>query len=129
MTNYMARSDKACYESSRWFDSETCKGARFRIGRISRRIDFARRVQEIGRKLEFLQAGNDAREQLEAAVLQAEIDRAYLEWALEAIEGLEIDGQAATREALIERGPLDLALEILAKIRAECSLNENERKN
>lgn len=120
-----------CHESARWFDAEACPGVRYRIARISlgRRIDFARRVREIGRKLEFLEAGGDARESLEAAVLQAEIDRAYLEWGLEAIEGLEIDGEVATPTAMIERGPLSLALEILAKIRAECGLSEEERKN
>ena len=51
--------------------------------------------------MEFLEAGKDAREKLEATVLAAEIDRAYLEWGLVAIEGLEIDGAAATPETLI----------------------------
>jgi hypothetical protein len=117
--------------SSQWFESEAFGAVRYRITRISlgRRIDFARRVRELGRKLEFLEAGNEARERLEAAVLQAEIDRAYLEWGLEAVEGLDIDGEAATPEVLIERGPLNLATEILGKIRAECGLNEEERKN
>jgi len=106
-------------------------GVRYRIARISlgRRIDLARRVREIGRKLEFLEAGNDVREKLEAALLQSEIDRLYLEWGLEAVEGLEIDGEPATPETVIDRGPLDLALEILGRIRAECGLSEEERKN
>lgn len=119
------------HESSAWFDAEGGAGIRYRIVRISlgRRIELARRIREIGRKIEFLEAGGSAREKLEAAVLQGEIDRAYLEWGLEAIEGLEIDGEAATPETLIERGPLDLALEIVGKIRAECGLNEEERKN
>lgn len=131
MTNCTLRSDKAQHESSRWFDAEACVGARYRIARISlgRRIELARRIREIGRKLEFLQAGNDPREKLEAAVLQTEIDRAYLEWGLEAVEGLDIDGEPATLESLIERGPLNLAMEILGKIRAECGLTEDERKN
>jgi hypothetical protein len=42
---------------------------------------------------------------------------------------LEIDGAAATPELVIERGPLDLATEILARIRAECGLSEPEIKN
>ncbi|MBV9397575.1 MAG: hypothetical protein JO062_06330 [Bryobacterales bacterium] len=104
---------------------------RYRIARISlgRRIEFARRVREIGKRLEFLEAGSDAREKLEAAVLQAEIDRAYLEWGLEAVEGLDIDGERATPQMLIERGPLNLSMEILGKIRAECGLTEDEKKN
>ncbi|HEY7338470.1 MAG TPA: hypothetical protein VH639_26525 [Bryobacteraceae bacterium] len=117
-------------ESFLWFEAAGYPGVRFRIARISlgRRIELARRVREIGRKLEFFEAG-EAREKFEAAVLQCEIDRAYLEWGLEAVEGLEIDGESATPEILIERGPLDLALEILEKIRAECGLKEDERKN
>ncbi|HLH41375.1 MAG TPA: hypothetical protein VKV74_00215 [Bryobacteraceae bacterium] len=124
-----ARSQQAT--SFVWFEAETLPGVRYRIARMSlgRRIELARRVREIGRKLEFFAAGNDAREKLEAAVLQCEIDRAYLEWGLEAVEGLEIDGEKATPETLIERGPLDLAREILGKIRGECGLSETERKN
>ena len=117
--------------SGLWCEAQVYPGVRYRIARISlgRRIDLARRVREIGRKLEFLEAGNDVREKLEAAVLQSEIDRAYLEWGLEAVEGLEIDGELATPATLIESGPLELALEIVAKIRAECGLSEEERKN
>ncbi len=91
-----------------WFDSETRAGVRFGIVRVSfgRRIELARRIREIGRKVEFLEAGNDAREKLEATVLAAEIDRAYLEWGLVGVEGLEIDGEAATPAALIDAGPV-----------------------
>jgi hypothetical protein len=119
------------HESSVWFDAEAGEGIRYRIVRISlgRRIELARRIREIGRKLEFFEAGGDWREKLEAAVIQGEIERAYLEWGLEAIEGLEINGEAATPGTLIEHGPLDLALEIVRKIRAECGLGEEERKN
>ena len=119
------------HESSVWIAAEAVAGIRYKIARISlgRRIELARRIRDIARKLEFLEASGDAREKLEAAVLQGEIDRAYLEWGLEGLEGLEIDGDAATMETLIERGPLGLALEIVGKIRAECGLNEDERKN
>jgi hypothetical protein len=96
---------------------------------LGRRIGLARKIREAGRKLEFLEAGGDLREKLDAAVLQGEVDRAYIEWGLEAIEGLEIDGEAATAQSLIERGPADLTAEILSRIRSECGLNESERKN
>jgi hypothetical protein len=124
------RSDES-YESSAWFDAETHAGVRFAIVRMSfgRRIDLARRIREIGRKIEFLDAGNDVREKLEAAVLAVEIDRTYLEWGLAGIEGLKIDGETATAATLIEKGPADLATEILARIKAESGLNEDERKN
>ena len=118
------------HASTVWFDSQSCAGVRFQVRRVSlgRRIDLARKLREIGRKLEFLQAGG-AGEQFEAAVVKNEIERAYLEWGLERIEGLDIDGAAATPELLIERGSLDLAEEILGRIKAECGLSQAERKN
>jgi hypothetical protein len=118
------------HSSSVWFDSQCCAGVRYVVRRVSlgRRIDLARRLREIGRKLEFLQAGG-AGEQFEAAVVKNEIERVYLEWGLEGLEGLQIDGSEATPELLIERGPLDLAEEILGRIKAESGLSEAERKN
>ena len=119
------------YASVTWFDSDSAKGVRFAVSRISfgRRIEFARRMREIGRKVEFLSASDDAREKLEAAVVSAEIDRAYLDWGLADVAGLVIDGQVANPAAVIERGPIELAGEILARVKAEWSLSENERKN
>jgi hypothetical protein len=61
--------------------------------------------------------------------LASEIDRVYLEWGLEAVEGLTVDGETATPALLIDRGPAELAAEILARIRSECGLSEDERKN
>jgi hypothetical protein len=131
MTSFTSVSDRTAHESSLWFGSEACAGVRYKIARISlgRRIELARRVREIGRKAEFLEAGDDVRDKLEAAVLQGEMDRAFLEWGLEAVEGLAVDGEAATPGVLIERGPLALAMEILGRIRSECGLSETERKN
>lgn len=124
-------SGSASHQSFAWFEAETQAGVRYRIARMSlgRRIELARRIREAGRRIEFLEAGSDVREKLEAAVLQGEIDRVYLEWGLETIEGLEIDGEAATPELLIDRGPANLAAEILRRIRNECGLSESERKN
>lgn len=131
--NCMSHSVKGgrAHESGVWFDSEACVGVRFKVARISvsRRIELARKIREIGRKLEFLEAGNDPRERLEAAVLEAEIERAYLEWGLAELAGLSIDGEDATPEMLVETGPIALAAEILRRIKAECGLNEAERKN
>jgi len=130
MTRCSLHSDKH-YESAVWFDAEGRPGVRYQVARVSfgGRIELARRIREIGRKTEYLEAGSDVREKLEAAVLRAEIDRAYLEWALTGVEGLEIDGVAATVEMLIEKGPLELATEILRRIKSECGLSEDERKN
>ncbi len=119
------------HESSAWFEAKDGPGVRFRVARISvaRRIELARRIREIGRRVEFLEAGQDAREKLEAAVLSAEIDCVYLEWGLVEVQGLEIDGEPATPALLIEKGPMELSSEILARIKAECGLSGEERKN
>lgn len=135
MTSYMSPSDRksvsASYQSSVWFDSEACPGARYAVARMSlgRRIELARRLREIGRRAEYLEAASDAQERLEGATLGAEIDRAYLEWGLLQIEGLEIDGEAATPALLAEKWPAEVASEILARIKAQCGLTEAERKN
>jgi hypothetical protein len=130
MTNCTSPSDRR-YDSTAWFDAESHQGVRYGIARVSfgRRIELARRIREIGRKMEYLEATSDVREKLEATVLAAEIDRAYIEWGLLSIEGLHIDGAAANPATLIETGPVDLAAEILARIKAECGLTEDERKN
>lgn len=130
MTNCTSRSDKE-WQSRIWFDAEAVEGVRYEIARVSfgRRIELARRIREIGRKLEYLEASGDARETLEATVLAAEIDRAYLEWGLVSMEGLRIDGAEATPEAVVDRGPVELAMEILGRIKSECGMSEDERKN
>jgi hypothetical protein len=119
------------YDSAVWIDSEAVDGVRYAVARMSfgRRIELVRRIREIGRKAEFLEAGSDARDKLESAVLAGDVDRAYLEWGLVGVEGLTIDGETATPEMLIEKGPVALALEVLAKVKAECGLSEDERKN
>jgi hypothetical protein len=130
MTNSTSHSGKG-WDSRIWFDAAVMEGVRYEIVRVSfgRRIELARRIREIGRKMEYLEAGNNERETLEATVLSAEIDRAYLEWGLMAIEGLDIDGLAATPETLVDRGPVELAIEILGRIKSECGMTEDERKN
>src|ERR1017187_2042763 len=121
MTNCTSHSGRE-WESRVGFDAEAVAGVRYEIVRVSfgRRIELARRIREIGRRMEYLEAGSDARETLEATVLSAEIDRAYLDWGLLTVEGLQIDGVVATPEALVDRGPVELAMEILRRIKAEC---------
>ncbi len=119
------------YASEVTKEAASAPGVRYTIARMSfgRRLDLTRRIWDVARRVEFLQAGSDAREKLEAAVLAGEIDRVYLDWALLRIEGIEIDGTAATPATLVERGPEDLTREIAAAIKAECGLTEEERKN
>jgi hypothetical protein len=99
------------------------EGVKYEIACVSfmRRIELARRIRDAGR---ILHCGvtSEAREKLEATVLQAEIDLIYLEWGLLSIGGLEIDGVPATPKSVIDLGPVTLAVEILARIKAECGV-------
>ncbi len=121
--NYTSRSVEQC-SSARYTD------VRYEIRRISfgGRIDLARRIREIGRKAEYLEAGSDVRDKLEATVLTAEIDRAYLEWGLAGVEGLEIDGEAATPASLIDNGPAELAEEILSSHQSRVRVDGRRKK-
>ncbi len=119
------------YQSEASYEAKSAPGVKFTIARVSlgRRIELTKRIRELAAKLEFLEAGEDPREKLEAAVLAREIERAYLRWGLVRVEGLAIDGEAATPEALVEKGPEELCREVLGAIRAECGLSEAESKN
>lgn len=119
------------YESERTVEAKSAPGVRFTIARMSlaRRIELAERVRELAGRVEFLEAGEDARGKLDAVVLRGEIDRVYLRWGLKRIEGLAIDGQAATAELLMEAGPEGLCREIAGAIKSEMGLSEEERKN
>jgi hypothetical protein len=119
------------YESTRTVESAVCEGVTFRLARMSfaRRLDLARRVRELGRQIEFQQAGEDLQDKLDAAVSSGAIDKVYLEWGLVDVCGLEIDGEPADVATLIERGPEPLCREAVREIRRECELSEQERKN
>jgi hypothetical protein len=103
----------------------------FAIKRVSfgRRMDLSRRAREISRKAEFLEAGGQLGEKIEAGILTQEIDTMYLAWGLVSIQGLTIDGEAATAESLLEKGPEKLTREVVDAIKAQCGLSEVERKN
>lgn len=119
------------YSSVRVVDSAVCAGVRFQVARISfaRRIELTRQVRELGRRIAFDEAGETTDGKLSGAIARAEIDRLYIQWGLAGVDGLEIDGSTATPEMLIELGPEELCREIVAEIRRECGLTEEERKN
>jgi hypothetical protein len=96
---------------------------------FGRRIELMRLVRDLATRLEFFEAGKDAGNKMEASLLGAEIDRLYVEWGLESVSGLEIDGEPATTRSLIDRGPEGLFFEVLAAVKTECGLSEAERKN
>src|SRR5271163_733628 len=86
------------YESVVSIDSKSTMGVRFAIHRISfgRRLDLSRRVRELSRRAEFLAAGTELNEKIEAGILAQEIDAMYLQWGLASIEGFIIDDERAT---------------------------------
>lgn len=119
------------WNSRKVIASEARPGVEFVIARMTfgRRIELMRAVRDLATRLEYFEAGRDAKNGMEASLLGAEIDCIYIRWGLEEIRGLELDGAPATAESLMESGPEELFLEALAAVKAECGLVENERKN
>jgi hypothetical protein len=123
-------SSGAFFESETVVHSATHPGVKFRIVRVSfaRRLDLMRRVRELARRAEFLSAGQDPANRMDAALLQAEIELLYVAWGVKAVDGLTVNGIAASPELLAE-GPEEVFREALAAVRKELGLSEEERKN
>jgi hypothetical protein len=118
------------YLSVVWRESQTIPSVRFAIKRVSLagRIELTRRIRELTLRYEFLKAGDSA-DELEASLSEMLVQRLLLEWGLVEITGLTVDGEEGTTQILIEKGPETLAEEVLAAVRKEIGLSENERKN
>jgi hypothetical protein len=119
------------YESTVAQPSCCMAGVEFTVLRLSfaRRMELARRVLELSRRLEFQQAGEGVEDNIQANILSFEIDQLYLRWGLIGITGLTVDGMDATPELIADKGPEDLAREIVNAIKSQCGLGESERKN
>ncbi len=119
------------YTSYRVVESKAFPGVRLTVRKVTfgRRIELLKKVSELASKVEFLRASDDPREQLEASLLQSELDRAYLLWGLASVEGIRIDGEEATPEKLVSQGPEELCGEALRAIKREFGLSEEEEKN
>jgi len=74
-------------------------------------------------------AGESPKEKLDATLLTAEIEKAYVLWGLSEVGGLELDGIPATPESLVSHAPESLFREALEAVKAECGLSDEERKN
>lgn len=122
--------EPARYESRKWHESAVFKDVQFAIRRTSlaQRIELTQKARELSVKHEFLRAG-EPENQVEAALSELLVRRVYLEWGLVELRGLMIDGEQATVESLIEKGPEPLSDEIIGRIKAEIELSEEERKN
>lgn len=120
------------YQSTIEKASEAMPGVTYRVRRISfgRRLEITRILRDRVDRLRFLSSAQDDGDAgAEAAIVGAEIDSEYLLWGLAGITGLDIDGVAATPEALVEAGPEELVREALAHVRAVSALSEKEAKN
>ena len=119
------------YESVAVVESQVTSGVKFTVAKMSfgRRAELMRQVRELARKMEFLEAGQDPGQKMDAALLRVELDRLYVKWGLRAISGLELDGAVATPEALAQTGPEELFREAVVVVRAQTGLSAAERKN
>src|SRR5581483_11235050 len=97
-----SKRDRMEYHSFASVESKTIPGVRFTILRMSfgRRMELMRRIRELARRIEFLSASQDPKEQMDAALAAGEVDKVYLLWGLQEVSGLELDGLPATPELL-----------------------------
>ena len=119
------------WSSRKAVPSKTRPGVEFVIALMTfgRRIELMRRVRDLAARLEYFEAGRDAKNGMEASLLGAEIDRLYIRWGVEEIRGLSWTASSASVEALLDSGPEELFYEALDAVKHECGLSENERKN
>ena len=119
------------YESVAVVESQVTRGVRFTVAKMSfgRRTELMQQVRELARKMEFLEAGQDPGQKMDAALLRVEVDRLYVRWGLRAISGLDLDGMEATPESLADAGPEELFREAVAVVRSQTGLSAAERKN
>jgi hypothetical protein len=119
------------YESVVQVESQTAPGVTFTVQKMSysRRADLMRRIRELARQQEFLRASEQPGDKMDAALIEAEINRVYLKWGLKSVSGLTVDGEVATPELLAESGPEGLFREALEAVRRQTGLSTEERKN
>ena len=101
------------------------------IARLSfnRRLELAKQIRQLAGRHEFLRAGKSPEERMEGDIVAAELESLYVRWGLKEVRGLEIDGEIATPEQLLDCGPEALVREAAEAIIAECGLSVDERKN
>jgi len=119
------------YESVATVESRVASGVTFTVAKMSfgRRAELMRQVRVLARRMEFLEAGADAGQKMDAALLRVEIERLYVKWGLLGISGLEVDGVPATPDSLADIGPEELFQEAAALVRSQTGLSAEERKN
>ncbi len=123
----------ACdYKSTLRVASLTFPGVHFTIRTMSfgSRMELTRAVGDLISKSQFHRAQpDDLSEQAAAGLLACEAEQMYLRWGLAGVEGMNIDGEPATAELLINKGPEAFVLEVVAAIKHQAGLSDEERKN
>src|ERR1035441_6027937 len=90
------------YSSAAVVKSRVVPGVTFTIAKMSfgRRVELMRRGRGVAGGAEFLAASEDKSDNMDAALLHAEIERLYVAWGIQAISGLTVDGRLAGPELL-----------------------------
>jgi hypothetical protein len=119
------------WRSAEEYGSAKYPGVRYKVLKMSmaRRLDLTRRVKDLMKNLEFLNAGTTATDKVDAAILSGEMDRLYWDFGLESIDGLDINGETTTPAGQFDRGPEELSREILQRIKQNLQLGPDEQKN
>lgn len=119
-----------CHSSVVWHTSQHHPKVRFSVRKPSlmQRINLNDRVRTLLLRYDFLKAGDTA-DQLEASLSELLSQELYVEWGLGEVTGLTIDGEPATPQLLLEKGPESLVIEIVEAVQRELTLTEQERKN
>ncbi|MBI4893437.1 MAG: hypothetical protein HY821_22640 [Acidobacteria bacterium] len=119
------------YASAEWHESESMKGVRYKLARISlaRRVEITSRVRALVAEAEYHMSGGGMLDTIAAAEVEARVNQAYLQCGLLEVRGLRVDGATCSVAELIERGPEGLCREIAARIRTLCVVSADERKN
>src|SRR6266852_5414626 len=82
------------YESVLKRRSESFPEISYTVRKISfgGRLELAKDIRELSRRMEFAAAGQEASDEMDASILAAEIERLYVRWGLVSLEGLAVDG-------------------------------------
>ncbi len=123
--------DGVMYASEVEATSRQYPGVRFVLRRcsVARRIALIERLAGHASAYEALKASERMDDRAQAEALRLRMDFEYLDWGLLRVLGLLIDGEAPDAKTLFEKGPEGLTREILSRIREECELTGDERKN
>jgi hypothetical protein len=118
------------HQSLLWLESELFPGVEFSIRKVSlaQRIELSARMRELTLKNDFLKAG-ELTDQLQATMADLLVKQLYVEWAVVDLKGLVIDGEPASLQLLLSRGPEALVNEVADAIHKHLELSDVERKN